>query len=160
MTDRRFQVALTLFLLPGLALWNPQPLNAASEPSPVPSLLEFEAQLMEAIRTKDRASLETLLAEEFEHLDESGQTTSREEFLAAVAGLEFEIRSLEGSGLNTKVYGEFGVIAGVQIAVVDLGQDQVTTVSTLFTDICVVRDGRWLLSFAHTTDLAPPTSEP
>jgi hypothetical protein len=105
-------------------------------------LVNLERELQEAVRRHDRASLESLLSEEFRTTGSSRLgTVDRGRWLdLATGGIEWD--SFEFRSAKCMVLGDVGVVASVvnrQGAVA--GQDTSGEFATV--DTWVRRDGRW-----------------
>jgi ketosteroid isomerase-like protein len=121
----------------------------------VESILRLEKETMEAIRAKDAATLERVLAADFVYRA-PGAELSRAEFLQNIAALPGRILSVEGAELRVNVYGDTAVLTGVQRSRVktDDGAEHASTVA--FTDVFVKQRGRWRLSLAYGVELPEP----
>lgn len=122
------------------------------------SLQAVEHALFAALRGRDRAGLDGLLAPEFVLVAERGARIGRAEFLEAALKIPGEILSLDAEYLDVRLYGEIGVLSGVQRARVRLEDGTEVEDRQVFTDVCVWRGGRWWVTFAHSVP-APPSSE-
>ncbi|HEX8285706.1 MAG TPA: nuclear transport factor 2 family protein [Pyrinomonadaceae bacterium] len=123
----------------------------------VESVLRLERETMDAIRDKDAAALERVLAPDFVYRTPGAELT-RAEFLHNVTSLPGRILSVEGEGQRVSVYGDAAVLTGVQRARVrtDDGEEHASTVA--FTDVFVKQRGRWRLSLAYGVEL-PETAK-
>ena len=117
------------------------------------ALLQIERDIMAAIKGKDTAALETMLADEFTYRTHFGAEADKTEFLKSIASFPMEILSLRGEELNVDIYGETGVITGVQIAEARPPEGEAEESAVAFTDVFVRRDGRWLLVLAYGVEL-------
>ena len=127
---------------------NSRPARAAA----VEAALRAERETMEAIGRKDVAALRRLLDTRFVLRTPGGGEQSREEFLKSVAGIPAEILSVRGEGVRADVFGETAVVTGVQRARVRVEGRELDSVGA-FTDVFVLRRGRWLLRLAHSVEL-------
>ena len=123
------------------------------------SILRLERETMDAIRSKDAAALERVLAADFVYRA-PGAELSRAEFLQNVASLPGRILSVEGSELRVSVYGDTAVLTGVQRSRLrtDDGAEHASAVA--FTDIFAKQRGRWRLSLAYGVELPERGAEP
>ena len=117
------------------------------------ALLQIERDIMAAIKGKDTAALETMLADEFTYRTHFGAEADKTEFLKSIASFPMKILSLRGEELNVDIYGETGVITGVQIAEARPPEGEAEESAVAFTDVFVRRDGRWLLVLAYGVEL-------
>jgi ketosteroid isomerase-like protein len=116
-------------------------------------VLAIEQDIMTAIRNKDAATLEPLLADDFCYRTHFGAETDKSGFLQSITSTPFEILSLHGEELNVNVYGDTAVLTGVQIAEAQppAGEKEESVVA--FTDVFARRDGRWLMVLAYGVEL-------
>jgi hypothetical protein len=117
-------------------------------------LVNLERELQEAVRRHDRASLESLLSEEFRTTGSSRLgTVARGRWLdLATGGIEWD--SFELRSAKCLVLGDVGVVASVvnrQGTVA--GQDISGEFATV--DTWVRRDGRWQISNRVVLPLGP-----
>lgn len=124
------------------------------------AILDLEREIMTAIRNKDAATLQPLLADDFVYRTHFGAEASKAEFLKSVAAFPVEIVSIHGDELKANVYGETAVITGVQRAEARLPEGGLEDSAVAFTDVFVRRDGRWLMVLAYGVELPPETEEP
>ena len=128
----------------------PAPRESARE-----AVLRAEHETMEAIGRKDAEALKRILDQRFVYRSPAGPEQSRDEFLKNVASLPAEILSVRGEGVSADIFGETAVVTGVQRARVRVEGKEFDSVSA-FTDIFVLRRGRWRLRLAHSVELPTP----
>ena len=124
------------------------------------ALLQIERDIMAAIKGKDTAALETMLADEFTYRTHFGAEADKAEFLKSIASFPMKILSLRGEELNVDIYGETGVITGVQIAEARPPEGEAEESAVAFTDVFVRRDGRWLMVLAYGVELPSESEDP
>jgi ketosteroid isomerase-like protein len=124
------------------------------------AVLDREREIMTAIRNKDAAILEPLLADDFIYRTHFGAEANKAEFLKSVAAFPVEIVSITGDELKANVYGETAIITGVQRAEARLPEGGVEESSVAFTDVFVRRGGRWLMVLAYGVELPSELEEP
>jgi ketosteroid isomerase-like protein len=124
-----------MLLLCPLANAAPCPANQAKDRD---ALKQIEQSWAQALNRRDEATLECILAEEFEDADIEGKTSDRATTLARVATSHSTDHTL--SDLRAYVHGDFGYIRGLAS-----GRNPETKMvsKVLFTDIYVYRDQRW-----------------
>ena len=113
---------------------------------------------MAAIKNKDVAALEPLLADEFVYRTHFGAESDKREFLKSIDSFPMKILSLRGEELNVNVYGETAVITGVQIAEARPPEGETEESAVAFTDVFLRRNGRWVMVLAYGVEL-PSESE-
>ena len=121
-------------------------------------ILQIERDIMSAIKGKDTAALEPMLADEFVYRTHFGVEADKAAFLESIASFPIEIISLRGEELKVNVYGETAVLTGVQIAEARPPEGEAEESAVAFTDVFVRRDGRWLMVLAYGVEL-PSESE-
>jgi hypothetical protein len=68
--------------------------------------------------------------------------------------------SVEGEHVKASVYGEVGVLTGVQRATVRLPDGSEVRDAGAFTDVCFKRGGRWQMVLAHSVSLRDEVAPP
>ena len=117
-------------------------------------LLLMERRIMDAIRAKETSALRGMLAEGFVYRNPAVENVSSEGFLEGVSSLLVSILSLTGERVEAAVFGETGIVTGIQVAVTRDGDDNPPQTSrSAFTDVFVRADGTWRLALAHAVDL-------
>ena len=124
--------------------------TAADAPAEV---LQLERDIMVAIKNKDAATLEPMVADDFIYRTHFGAEADKAEFLKTVASFPVEILAIRGEELKVNVYGDTVVLTGVQFAEVRMPQGATEEGAVAFTDVFVRRDGRWLMVLAYAVEL-------
>jgi ketosteroid isomerase-like protein len=122
-------------------------------------VLVIAAQIMGAIRNKDAATLEPMLADDFLYRTHFGAETDKAGFLQSTASMPLEILSLHREELNVNVFGDTAVVTGVQLAEARPPEGEAEESIVAFTDIFVRREGRWLMVLTYGVEL-PSEQEP
>jgi hypothetical protein len=123
-------------------------------------LTALSRQILTAIRTRDRASLDLVLHPDFVQINEAGVRTSRGAFIDAVVVADFKISELSFEFLSVDVFENVGVACGVQRALVALATGDEVTARTSFTDVFVRNGAIWQLRIATSSELAIPPNPP
>ncbi|NMO21521.1 nuclear transport factor 2 family protein [Pyxidicoccus fallax] len=123
------------------------------------ALLELEQSVTQAIRQRDGARLRELLPGDFVFRGPGDVETDREAFIASVAAIPGDILSLEMPITRAHVFGDTGVLTGLQLARVRLPDGTEVTDRQTFTDVCQWRDGKWWMVLAHSLPAAPEATE-
>ena len=121
-------------------------------------ILQIERDIMAAMKSKDAAALEPMLADEFVYRTHFGAEADKAAFLESITSFPVEILSLSSEELRVNVYGETAVLTGVQLAVARPPEGETEESAVAFTDVFVRRDGRWLMVLAYGVEL-PSESE-
>ncbi len=108
---------------------------------------------MAAIKDKDAATLEPLLADDFVYRTHFGAEADKAEFLKSIASFPVKIISIRGEELKVNVYGDTAVLTGVQLAQAKAPEGEVEESAVAFTDVFVRRAGRWLMVLAYGVEL-------
>ncbi len=116
-------------------------------------ILQIERDIMAAIKGKDTAALEPMLADEFVYRTHFGVEADKAAFLESIKSFPVEIISLRGEELKVNVYGETAVLTGVQVAEARPPEGEAEESAVAFTDVFVRRDGRWLMVLAYGVEL-------
>lgn len=116
-------------------------------------ILQIERDIMAAIKGKDTAALEPMLADEFVYRTHFGVEADKAAFLESITSFPVEIISLRGEELKVNVYGETAVLTGVQVAEARPPEGEAEESAVAFTDVFVRREGRWLMVLAHGVEL-------
>lgn len=117
-------------------------------------LASVSQKILNAICSRDVASLGQVLADDFVHIGENGVRQSGAEFLAVVAGGDHTIKSLEFEHVAYEVFDEVGIVCGVQVAKVVLAGGEALTARTAFTDVFVWQEGEWRVRLVHSSDVS------
>jgi hypothetical protein len=122
-----------------------------------PALIARSKAVLEAVKTKDPAALNTLLAEDFHSIDMAGEFGSRQEMLGAAQGgfikdfLFYEPRAVHIDDNSTIVTYNFAVSLSDE-ALRDLAQDNLTWPRySKVSDLWVRQNGEWKLKFEQVT---------
>ena len=111
--------------------------------------------MFDALRERRREAVAALLADDFVARDATGAELDKAAFLASVASIPGQIVAVEGEHVRARVYGEVGVLTGVQRATVRMPDGREVRDVGAFTDVCLKRGGRWQIVLAHSAPVAP-----
>jgi ketosteroid isomerase-like protein len=127
--------------------------NSTNASEVVEDILQIERDIMAAIKNKDAAALEPMLADDFIYRTHFGAEADKAEFLKSIAFFPVEILTIQGEELKVSVYGETAVLTGVQLADARTPAGALEKSAVAFTDIFVRREGRWLMAMAYGVEL-------
>lgn len=131
---------------------------ASAAQSPVKSdqqiLIELEQSWNEAFYQKNVALIETLLADEFVATYDDGSRGDKARELALVAAFDQQVQSAIQDEFTVKVYGNTAVV-WFTLHLVGTRQGQRAEVTLRYTDVFVVRDGRWQCVSTQSTKVNP-----
>ena len=131
---------------------------SASQRPPVESdqqiLIELERGWNEAFYRKDVAFIEHLLAEEFMATYDDGSRGDKAKELALTAEFDQQVKSAIQDEFTVRVYRETAVV-WFTLRLVGIRQGQRAEVTFRYTDVWVLRDGRWRCVSTHSTKVNP-----
>ena len=116
-------------------------------------ILEIERSIMSAIKAKDVTALASFLTDEFIYRTHFGAEADKDQFLQSIASFPVEVLSLRGEELRVDVFGEVAILTGVQRAEARLPDHAPEESAVAFTDVFVLREGRWLMALAYGVEL-------
>ena len=123
--------------------------------SDVKDLLRISDDILEGIRTRDRARLERHLLPTFVHVNELGQRDERSAFLSGILAGEYRIERLSFETISVETFGEMAIVSGVQCAALVLPGGEAVEGRTAFTDVFLKTPQAWKLQAATSAELGP-----
>jgi hypothetical protein len=131
---------------------------AASQRPPVESdqqvLIKLERGWNEAFYRKDAAFIETILADEFMATYDDGSRGDKAKELALMAEFNQQVESAIQDEFTVKVYNDTAVV-WFTLRLVGNKQGQRAELTLRYTDVWVMRDGRWLCVSTQSTRVNP-----
>ncbi len=131
---------------------------SASQQPPVRSdqeiLIELEQGWNEAFYRKDVAFIENLLADEFMATYDDGSRGDKAKELALTAEFNQQVESAILGEFTVRVYRDTAVV-WFTLHLVGIRQGQRAEVTFRYTDVWVLRDGRWRCVSTHSTKVDP-----
>lgn len=122
-------------------------------------LLALERTVMQAIAAKDRDALRPILSDRFVLRMPGVPDAGKEQFLEAIGATPGEIETIRGEETHAALFGDTGIVTGLQIATVRLASDgRVVTSRGAFTDVFERRGEGWQLVLAFSVEL--PADDP
>jgi ketosteroid isomerase-like protein len=132
---------------------------AAAQQTPVESdqdvLVRLEQGWNAAFYRKDVAFIENLLAEEFIATYDDGRRGTKETELGLVKTFNQQVESATPDQFIVKVYRDTAVV-WFTLRIVGLREGQRSELVLQYTDVWVIRDGRWQCVSSQSTRLARP----
>jgi hypothetical protein len=132
--------------------------GSAAQSPPVKSdqeiLVELEQGWNEAFYRKDVAFIEKILATEFVATYDDGSRGDKARELSLAAQFNQQVESAVQDEFTVKVYGDTAV-AWFTLHMVGIRQGQRTEVTFRYTDVFVMRDGRWQCVSTQSTRVNP-----
>ena len=139
-----------------VAAWTAAP--AAAQNKPVKSdqqiLIELEQSWNEAFYRKDVSLIEKILAEEFTATYEDGSRGDRKQELALAANFNQQVESAVQDEFSIKIYRDTAVV-WFALKVVGTKQGKRSELTLRYTDVFVMRDGRWQCVSSQSTRVKP-----
>ena len=122
-------------------------------------IYEIERRLFTAIKTKDAASLASIVADDFVFRGPAQPEIGKAEFLESIKSLPIEILEIWSDDMKVNVFGDIALLTGVQQARTrdDDGKEQLS--AGAFSDVFAKRNGQWLLVLAYNVELPETNSE-
>ena len=131
---------------------------SASQGPPVESdqqiLIELEQGWNEAFYRKDVAFIEALLADEFMATYEDGSQGDKARELVLTTEFNQQVESAIQDEFTVRVYGDTAVV-WFRLHLVGIRQGQRAEVTFRYTDVWVLRDGRWRCVSTQSTKVDP-----
>ena len=133
---------------------------SASQVAPVESdqqiLIKLERSWNEAFYQKDLAFIQTILADEFIATYEDGSRGDKARELALAAEFNQQVESAVQDDFTVKVYRDTAVV-WFTLNIVGIRQGQRAELNLRYTDVWVMRDGRWQCVSTQSTRVTPKT---
>jgi ketosteroid isomerase-like protein len=137
-----------------LAAWCAVPVSASQRvQSDQDVLIALERRWNEAFYKKDIAFIETLLAEEFVATYDDGRRGDKARELALVASFNQQVESAVPDDFSVQVYRDTAVV-WFTLRLVGIREGQRSEMALQYTDVWIVRDGRWQCVSSHSTRVA------
>lgn len=134
-------------------------LPAAAQSRPVRSdqdiLVQLERDWDAALRRHDVAFIDGILADEFVVTYDDGSRGDRAEELAQAASSNQQIDSSTQDEFMVKEYGDTAIV-WFTLHLVGPSRGQTLQLNLRFTDVYVLRDGRWKCVSSHSTRVIAP----
>ena len=131
--------------------------NWASQSRPVQSdqevLVDLERRWNEAFYRRDAAFIATILADDFEATYDDGNRGDKAKELGLAAGFAQQVESAVPNEFRVKVYGDAAVVR-FTLRIVGLRQAQRSETVLRYTDVWIVRDGRWQCVSSQSTQVS------
>ena len=120
-------------------------------------LMQVERDIGAANIRRDKAYFERIEADEFIFTDSGGGITTKAEDIAGLdkPSGEFKLVSYIVDEMKVFVYGKTAVVMG-RTTTVSRGKDREITNKSRFTDVFVMRSGRWQLVAGHSSRIREP----
>ena len=117
-------------------------------------LIDLERRWNEAVYENDVKFVATILADEFTVTYEDGSRGDKAKELALIAAFNQRVESAVQDEFTIKVFGNTAVV-WFTLRLVGFKQGQRSELTLRYTDVWIMRDGRWQCMSAHSTRLTP-----
>jgi ketosteroid isomerase-like protein len=117
-------------------------------------LVRLERSWNDAVYRKDVALIKSLLADEFMATYDDGSRGDKAKELALVAGFNQQVESANQDEFTVRVYRDTAVV-WFTLRLVGTKQGQRSELMLRYTDVWVMRDGRWLCVSTQSTRVNP-----
>ena len=121
-------------------------------PSDQEVLVDLERRWNAAFYQKDTAFIETILADDFLATYDDGSRGDKAKELSLAAAFDRQVESAVLDDFTVKEYGDTAIV-WFSLRVVGIRQGQRAETNLRYTDVWVVRDGRWLCVSSHSTQV-------
>ena len=115
-------------------------------------LIKLERSWNDAFYRKDVAFIGSILADEFVATYEDGSRGDKAKELALVSAFNQQVESAVQDEFTVKIYGETAVV-WFTLRLVGIKQGQKAELRLQYTDVWVMRGGKWQCVSAHSTRL-------
>ena len=114
-------------------------------------LAELERSRLRALVATDLGAANALHAADFQLVTPSGDTYSKDEYLAAVASGEIDYRRWEPEAIESRVCGDAGCVRYRSTIEIVVDGRELPPTRCWHTDYYERRDGRWQVVFSQAT---------
>ena len=132
------------------------PASAAQKPvqSDQDVLIDLEQRWNEAFYRKDTRFIETILADEFMATYDDGSRGDKAKELSLASEFNQAVESAIPDDFTVKVFRDTAVV-WFTLKLVGIRQGQRSEMQLRYTDVWVIRDGRWLCVSTQSTRVSP-----
>jgi ketosteroid isomerase-like protein len=136
-------IVISLVAVPGVT--SGQPVKSDQE-----VLIDLERRWNQAVYENDVKFVASILADEFTVTYEDGSRGDKAKELALIAAFNQKVESAVQDEFTIKVFGDTAVV-WFTLRLVGFKQGQRAELTLRYTDVWIVRDGRWQCISAHST---------
>jgi ketosteroid isomerase-like protein len=134
-------------------------LTARDDPTRIIAQLSAQADRWDmAIVRKDRAAIESNMADDFRHIDGSGNVEEKRGFVDDLVAPELEINPYSVEDFDVRVYGDVALLSG-RTRMTGRYQGKAFSSHYRYIDIYVRRGGEWKIVSVQISKI-PPTNQP
>jgi ketosteroid isomerase-like protein len=144
---------MTRAIVIAVVLFTTTAMSSAQTSSPDQQVIDAERALFDALKNQDAKALSALLGDDFQFRNAGDEMIGKGAFLKSATSVDGTILSVSSDNMRVQMHGDIAVLSGTQKAIVKLRDGKQVTGLGIFTDVFALRNGRWLLVFAHNVDL-------
>ena len=137
---------LLAFLLPVLSAAQAAPAGSADQ------VRKLEESRFAAMVRGDVAALGPMLADDLTYGHSSGELETKTQFLQSLSSGNLRYRAIRPQKIDVRAYGDFAVVNGLAEVEATAGSENLA-VTLRYTDVYVLRDGRWQMIAWQSTRL-------
>ena len=145
-------VAVVLFLA---TLTSAQTAQQQVQSGPESSVLSMQKVRFGAMISGNKATLDSVLADELSYTHSTGKNETKAEFITAITSQAVTYEAIEPDEIKVRVYGNVAVVTGRARFKVKTGNDRLSFL-TRFTEVDYYRGGRYQLVAWQSTRLPEP----
>ena len=119
-------------------------------------VLRIQQTFWQALKTKDKALFESVLAEGFVSRSPEQADQDRAAFIHTLTGFPITVADVGSGNLQVHVFGDTAVISGVQAAKLRMPGGSSVTQRIAITNVLQKVDGAWRIVFSHAVELGEP----
>jgi ketosteroid isomerase-like protein len=129
----------------------PTPTSFAAQPTHDEEVvLRVQREWMEAVRDKDVAALDRILADDYTYTDARGRVSNKADNLQQARAGGGRMNAFHTSDAKARVYGDLAIVTG-RLRVEGVASGRTYDSEVRFTDILARIDGRWRAVAAHAS---------
>lgn len=118
------------------------------------AVVAAQERFWEALRKRDRAGFERVLAADFVCRSPGEADQTRAQFIDVLLNFPGTVRDVGAENLGVHFIGEAAIVSGIQWAHVELPDGRTMTDRIAITNVLVPSGDEWLLLLAHAVQLA------
>jgi ketosteroid isomerase-like protein len=127
------------------------PPSAAQQTQDEEVVLRVQREWMEAVRDKDVAALDRILADDYTYTDSRGRVSNKADNLRQARAASGRMKAFHTFDAKARVYGDLAIVTG-RMRVEGTASGQPYDAEVRFTDILARIDGRWRAVAAHASN--------
>jgi ketosteroid isomerase-like protein len=118
------------------------------------AIRDLQQSFWDALISKDRALFERILAEDFVARSPGQPDQNRSAFINTLTAFPAVVMSVGSDNLQVHLFGEVGVVSGVQVAQLRLPDGNEIADTIAITNIFRYGEGQWRMVLSHAVQLS------